>query len=221
MGLRVKYCRIIIGVSSRIIKGEFVVRNHLYIRNLVLTALFLACGLMLPSFFHMLGAGTVFLPLHIPVLICGLVCGWQWGLLCGLILPLLSSILTGMPPLFPTACSMMLELATYGCLTGLLLGLLERRTGRTMAERQPKLLPVTYLALIGAMLAGRLVAGLADALFYGIANLEYGLQIFLSAKFVVSLPGIIIQLVFVPPIVLAIRRVMALPRLAKSGAYDD
>ena len=44
-------------------------------KTMILAALCFALGLVLPSAFHMIGAGTVFLPMHIPVLICGLVCG--------------------------------------------------------------------------------------------------------------------------------------------------
>ena len=89
-------------------------------KTLVLAALFLALGVVFPQLFHAIGAGPVFLPMHIPVLLCGLICGWQYGGICGLIVPLLSSLLAGMPPLWPTCPSMMLELCAYGLLTGLL-----------------------------------------------------------------------------------------------------
>ena len=36
------------------------------------TALCMALGLVLPVLFHMVGAGPTFLPMHIPVLLCGL-----------------------------------------------------------------------------------------------------------------------------------------------------
>lgn len=42
--------------------------------------------------FHTIqNAGSIFLPMHIPVLICGLLCGWQYGLICGFLTPVLSS----------------------------------------------------------------------------------------------------------------------------------
>ena len=34
------------------------------------------------------GAGMIFLPMHIPVLLCGLACGWPYGLICGVPVPL-------------------------------------------------------------------------------------------------------------------------------------
>ena len=89
------------------------------LKNLVVTSLMVALGFVLPPLFHAVAAGPVMLPMHIPVLITGLVCGPIYGGLCGVLLPILSCLLTGMPPLFPTAISMTLELCTYGVLTGM------------------------------------------------------------------------------------------------------
>ncbi len=108
-------------------------------KNLVLTAFCIALCIVLPMAFHAIGAGATFLPMHIPVLLCGLLCGWPFGAACGLIGPLLSSLLTGMPPAFPTLPAMMLELCAYGVLTGLF---------------YRKLRGNLYLSLIGAMLGG-------------------------------------------------------------------
>jgi len=100
-------------------KGGLFINNR--VRNLVFGALCTAVGVFLPSIFHMFGwSGAVFLPMHIPVLICGFLCGFPYGGLCRILVPFLSSIITGMPPLFPVDTAMMLELCTYGILTGLL-----------------------------------------------------------------------------------------------------
>jgi len=163
---------------------------------MALTALFIATGLLLPSFFHFIGAGTVFLPMHLPVLVCGLVCGWQWGLLAGATLPLLSSMVTGMPPLYPIAVSMTFELAAYGFLTGLLLPRCAGRRGGI------------YLALIVSMLGGRLVSGVAQTVFFGLAGMPYGWRIFVTGAFITSLPGIALQLVIVPPLALALQKLL-------------
>lgn len=90
------------------------------VKQLTLSAFFLALGLVLPFAFHSFGpqAGTVFLPMHIPVLLCGFVCGPAYGALVGMLTPLLSSALTGMPPLMPTGIAMCVELSTYGFLSG-------------------------------------------------------------------------------------------------------
>jgi thiamine transporter ThiT len=50
------------------------------------------------SFHAVPNAGSIYLPMHIPLLLCGLLCGWSYGLLCGLIGPALSTYVTGMPP---------------------------------------------------------------------------------------------------------------------------
>lgn len=44
-------------------------------KNLVLTAFCIALCIVLPMAFHAIGAGATFLPMHIPVLLCGLLCG--------------------------------------------------------------------------------------------------------------------------------------------------
>ena len=54
-------------------------KKHTSPKNLVLSAMFLAIGLVLPFFIGQIPAiGKMLLPMHIPVLLCGLICGWQW-----------------------------------------------------------------------------------------------------------------------------------------------
>lgn len=68
-------------------------------RRLVMAALCVALGVVLPMAFHSVPrGGSIFLPMHIPVLLCGLACGWPYGLACGVLAPLCSSLITGMPP---------------------------------------------------------------------------------------------------------------------------
>jgi len=156
--------------------------------KVVSTALCIALGILLPMFFHLIGfGGPAFLPMHIPVLLSGFICGGPYGLACGLIVPLLSAVLTGMPPVFPTAIAMMFELGAYGLLSGLLYKKFN-----------------VYVSLIGAMLGGRIVSGIANALLMGMAGKAYGFAAFISGSFVTALPGIIIQLV--PLIIIALQR---------------
>ena len=173
-------------------------------KSLVGTGLCIALGVILPQIFHMIGAGTVFLPMHIPVLLCGLCFGPLAGLICGAVTPLLSSVLTGMPPIFPVGVSMVFELAAYGAFSGFL-------------YRRLKL--NLYLSLIASMLGGRVVSGIASAVFYGIAGKAYGLQIFLTASFVTGFPGIVLQIVFVPLLVYALEkgRVILRPSINSRG----
>ena len=163
-------------------------------RNIIFTALCIAIGLLLPQLVKVVPVaypGAVLLPMHIPVLVCGFLCGWRFGAVSGIITPLLASLLTGMPPLFPNAVSMMFELAAYGLLTGLLYKLTNGKI---------------FLTLIGAMLGGRIVLGLVNALLFSIADNVYGLALFLSGAFITALPGIIIQLILVPIIIRSLER---------------
>lgn len=155
--------------------------------NLVSASLLLAFGLLLPYFFHMTGmAGPIFLPMHIPVLLGGLLLGPRYGLILGIITPLLNSLLTGMPPIYPTGVSMTFELATYGFITGYL-----------YRNRNYNI----YLALIPAMLLGRLVSGIATYLLLSFGGKLFVLKMFLGSAFVKSIWGILIQIAFVPMIV--------------------
>ena len=81
------------------------------LKNLTLSAMFLALGLLLPLLTGQIQQiGNMLLPMHIPVFLCALICGWKYGLAVGAILPLLRCVTFGMPPLFPTAIAMALEL---------------------------------------------------------------------------------------------------------------
>ena len=169
-----------------------------HIKRLTITALCVALCVVLPMAFHVIpNAGSVMLPMHIPVLICGLICGWQHGLLCGILGPLVSSLVTGMPPaaILP---GMMVECGMYGCVGGLLM---ERiRTGSLYAD--------LYLSLPVAMLAGRVISGIVKALI-----LTPGLSFtaWATASFVTALPGISIQLILIPTLIVALTRAGLIP----------
>jgi len=160
------------------------------VKKMVMGALFIALGIVLPMALHSVPrAGQIFLPMHIPVLLCGLICGFPYGLICGIATPLLSSLMTGMPPaaILP---SMMCELAVYGAVSALLIRLI----------RVKNIYAKTYIALVGAMLAGRITKGILDALIFSAGN--YSLEAWLGAAFVTALPGVVIQIVLIPAIII-------------------
>ena len=162
-------------------------------RNLVLAGLFIAIGLMLPFLTGQIPEiGNKLLPMHIPVLVAGFVLGWRYGLAIGFITPILRSLLFTMPPMFPSAVAMGFELAAYGYLTGLLY------------ERLPKQLLNTYLALLVSMLGGRIVWGLVSMGLYGLAGNPFTWKIFMAGAFINAIPGIILQLLIIPPLVVAL-----------------
>jgi len=164
------------------------------IKKMIITALLIALGIILPIAFHSIpNAGGVFLPMHIPVLLCGMICGFPYGLICGIAAPLLSSLLTGMPPaaFLP---SMVCELAVYGLVSALLIRFV--RVKNTYAN--------IYVALIGAMCCGRAVYGVLNALIFKAGN--YSVQMWTSAAFVTALPGIALQIVLIPVIIIALQK---------------
>ncbi len=168
--------------------------KNIRLNKLVLSAVFLALGIILPFFTGQIKEiGDSLLPMHLPVLLCGFICGWQYGITVGAIVPFLRSLMFGMPPLYPTAVWMSIELLTYGCISGLLYSLLKKRGVIGI-----------YISLIGAMLCGRVVWGIAKAILLGISDKPFGISAFIMGAFVDAVPGIIIQLVLIPMIVCAI-----------------
>lgn len=170
------------------------------IKNLTLSAVFLALGLVLPFFTGQIHEiGNKLLPMHIPVLICGFVCGWKYGLLVGFITPLLRSFCFGMPvPI--KAIGMAFELATYGAVIGILYHKLPKNKFRI------------YISLLAAMIAGRLVWGIASIAIHGVTKSTFTWQMFMGSSFLNAIPGIIVQLVLIPILILA---------LEKSGVLKD
>ena len=174
------------------------------IRKLVLSAMFMAIGLVLPFITGQIQQiGNMLLPMHIPVLLCGLICGWQYGAIVGFILPLLRYALFGMPPIFPTGVSMTFELAAYGAVIGLMMQWLSRKN--TTGNGKNYVLNL-YLALIGAMLAGRIVWGLVRFILAQATMQPFTLEMFMAGAFLTAIPGIIVQLVQIPGIMAALKR---------------
>ena len=93
-------------------------KNQTNLRNLCLSAMFLALAFVLPFLTGQIPEiGNMLCPMHIPVLLCGFVCGSPWGFAVGLIAPILRSVTIGAPTLFPRAVAMAFELAAYGFFT--------------------------------------------------------------------------------------------------------
>ena len=152
-------------------------------KRLTYAGLFLAISILLPLIFHLTGIpGQVFLPMHIPVLLCGFICGKKYGLIIGAVAPLINTLLIGMPVLYPIGISMVFELAGYGFFAGLLY----EKTGR--------ILPSLLLSrVIGRIL--RIAATFIISVPFGGKFIFAGL---LGALFVPSIWGILIQLGLIP-----------------------
>ena len=162
--------------------------------KLVYCGIFIAIGLIIPFLTAQnKQLGSVLCLMHLPVLLCGFICGKYYGLACGFTVPLLRSVIFGMPMLFPDAVNMAFELATYGFLCGLFYKLL------------PKKILFTYIALILAMLGGRVVYGVISFITYSATGLSFGIEAYLASAFIKPWPGIILQLLIIVPLTNAIK----------------
>lgn len=128
--------------------------------NLTLAAMFLAVGLLLPFLTGQIQhIGNMLLPMHIPVIMCGLICGWKYGLAVGAVMPILRSLIFTMPPMYPQAIAMAFELAAYGFVVGLLY---ERSRWKCIIS--------LYRSMLIAMIAGRIVWGIAEIFLLGLGE---------------------------------------------------
>lgn len=158
--------------------------------KLVLSAMFIAVGIVLPFFTGQIPQlGSMLLPMHLPVFLCGLICGWQYGAAAGFILPLLRSLLFGMPYMYPTAIAMAVELAAYGLFVGWFYSLMKKKN----------ILSV-YAAMLPAMILGRAAWGIAQIILLGLGGSAFTWQMFMAGAFLNAVPGIILQLVIIPGI---------------------
>ncbi|MBP1745325.1 MAG: transporter component [Firmicutes bacterium] len=161
-------------------------------QEIVLGGLLLASGVILPMVFHVFGmTGPIFLPMHIPVLIAGFLLSPQLALIVGILTPLLSSIFTGMPVMFPIAVIMAFELGVYAL-------------AASIAVRKLNLSTVPSLLI--AMLSGRFAAGISVALLVQLFGIKMNALIYLKGAVITGIPGILLQLVMVPILVIAIRK---------------
>lgn len=160
--------------------------------NLVMSAMFLALALVLPFLTGQIKQiGNMLLPMHIPVMLCGLVCGWQYGLIIGAVAPVMRSALFGMPVMFPSAIAMAFELATYGFVIGYL-----------FSHAKWKCIRSLYRCLLTAMVCGRVVWGIVECFLLGIGENGFTLTAFFTSSVLNGIPGIILQLVLIPVVML-------------------
>ncbi|MBQ7936944.1 MAG: ECF transporter S component [Oscillospiraceae bacterium] len=172
-----------------------------FIKKLVLSAMFLAIGIVLPFFTGQIPQiGRMLLPMHIPVLLCGFICGGTYGAAVGFILPLMRSMLFFMPPMYPDAAAMAFELAAYGFFAGFL-----------YENAKWHCIKSLYRCLFAAMLGGRIIWGIAMILFLGIGSEGFTAAMFLSGAVINALPGIILQLILIPSVMLALDKTHLVP----------
>ena len=164
------------------------------LRHMLYAAVCLALALVLPLVTGSIPQiGRALCPMHLPVLLCGFVAGPWWGLAVGILAPILRHLLFFMPA-YPTFAAMALELGVYGLVSGLMYKHLPRRTG------------LIYLTLLTAMVLGRIASGAAMAALLSMDGQTYTFAAFIAANVTGAIPGMILQIVLVPVIVLALEK---------------
>lgn len=175
------------------------------LKNLVLTAMFLAIGLVLPFLTGQIPEiGSMLLPMHIPVFLCCYICSWKHGMALGFILPLMRSMVFHMPTLYPGAIAMAFEMAAYGLVAGYI-----------FYKSKYKCTKALYKSMIISMLAGRVVWGIAQVILLGLGGSAFTFSAFIAGAFAKALPGIIIQLILIPAVMVALGRAKLVPLIKK------
>lgn len=167
---------------------------------MILSAMFIAIGLVLPFVTGQVPEiGNMLLPMHIPVMLAGLICGWRYGAAVGFITPLLRSVIFGKPLIFPSAVAMAFELAAYGLVIGLVLAMLKKKNVLSV-----------YISLVASMLAGRAVWGLVMSLLL-VNGGGFTLTAFISGAFTTAIPGIVLQFIIIPAVMIILDRAKLVP----------
>lgn len=168
--------------------------------KLIMSAMLLAAAYVLPFLTGQIPQiGGMLCPMHIPVIICGYICGAPWGALVGFIAPLFRSLTLGSPTLFPRAVAMAFELAAYGAVSGALY--------RTLPKRKVYI----YISLFVAMISGRLLWGVVQFFCAGLDISRFGFGAFWAGAVVNAIPGIILQIIVVPIIIMLYEKSAASP----------
>ncbi len=177
------------------------------VKRATVTAVCIALCAVLPLAFHAVGLGAVFSPIHLPVLLCGLLCGGSYGAFCGAAGPLLSSLTSGMPAAVQLIY-MIPETVVYGLTAGLLFGRIRTRS----------LTADLWLSLIPAMILGRVIGGIAHAIFFFSTGRTYSVALWVSAYVTGALPAIVIQLILLPALVLILMKAGVIPERRQTHA---
>ncbi len=156
-------------------------------KKIVYISLFVAIGIVIPQAFHIIGgptAGSIFLPMHIPVFIGAMLLGPMSGLLIGLI-SISIGMMLGMPPL-PIAFFMMFELSVYGLVSGYL-----------YHNKKINIL----VSLITSKTLGMATSLIVILIALRATSVALPPQFGTLSMFTIGLPGIVIQLILIPIIV--------------------
>lgn len=160
--------------------------------NFIFSALFMAIGILLPVVFLQFGmSGSVFLPMHIPVLLTGFLLGEKEGLLVGLATPLLSSLMMGSAGSNHMLMITVLELACYGFLAGILY----KRINLNI-----------FTSILLTMLLSQLFVALTVFMMGKIFGFNLDSSSYVISAIYTGLPGIVMQLILIPLLIKPLER---------------
>jgi uncharacterized membrane protein len=91
---------------------------------------------------------------------------------------------------------MAFELAAYGFVAGWL------------HRKLPNKKPFVYVSLVSAMIVGRLVWGVVMLCCMGLDTTKFGMAAFVGGAVTGAIPGIILQLVVVPIVVITLEKIV-------------
>jgi niacin transporter len=161
----------------------------------------IALGIVLPFFVHPFGiSARVILPMHFPVFLAGMLLSPFHAAIVGVLAPALSMGFTGLPTADQTM-RLIPELAVYGAATSVMVRLVPRIPG--LSEKWGKL-SALVLAMLVAMILGRAVYVAVSAIMGGFEGLRYYATILL----VPAIPGIVAQLILIPPLAIRLQRMI-------------
>lgn len=161
-------------------------------KKMVLTALFVAIGIVLPQSLHMMGGsnlGSILLPMHLPVFIGAMLLGPVSGVIIAVV-SVLTGMMIGMPPLY-IGIYMIFELSVYALVSGYLSNNLRWNV---------------IVSFGIAKVLGMLVGLLIIQLMIGVLGASFPSIFGTFAMFAIGIPGIIIQSILVPSTVILLRK---------------
>ncbi len=162
------------------------------LRQILITALLISIGVILPLFTHLIAAGNVLLPMHLPILIGGFVLKRKYAILVGFLTPIISNVLTGMPMTVPMLPIMIFELTTYALVANTLYQAFHKNI---------------YFSLVVSMIAGRFIALLVVLVLTKVFQVTMLAPIaYIVAAISTGFIGILIQLLIIVPTVVVLKK---------------
>lgn len=184
--------------------------HRIDISNILVAVLVTVLGIAVPNLFHLLGLGSMFLPMYLPLAVGAFILSWRNALMVGTCTPLISAFMTGMPPFYPPVAFMMAVQLGFLCLFISLMT-------HSRWNRGINLSPFRILAiLIPGLMAERIML----FLMYSAILPLFGIQVAMFSVYdiVRGLPGILLLCAVAP---FAVPRCTAILSKYSLRLYED